>query len=111
MAFLEIGSEGDFNGTTQVDIVAAPASSTRRLVRSVAMANVDTIAHTLIISKSVGGGPTVRELARETLQPGDHWEYDRIVVLDSTNETVVGKLAAAIATTNPTFDAAYADAT
>lgn len=110
MAFTESGFEGDFNGTTQVDLVGSPAASTRRLVKNISVCNVDTIAHVLILRKSVGAGPTVREMTRVTLQPGDEFQYDRIVVLDNTNEKIVGVLGEAIATTNPTFDAAFADA-
>lgn len=110
MAFLETASEGDFNGVTSVDIVVAPAASTRRLVRSINVSNVDTVEHTVILYKSVGGGPTVRELTRVLLLAGESFEYDRLTILDATNKKITGALAEAISTTNPTFDAAFADA-
>lgn len=111
MAFIEIGFEGDFNGTTQVDIVPVPDAATRRLVKNISVCNVDTIAHNVILRKSVGAGPTVRDMTRVILQPGEEFQYDRIVILNDTNEKVAGVLGEAIATTNPTFDAAFADAT
>lgn len=110
MAFLEIGFEGDFNGVTSVDVVAAPAAATRRLVRSINVCNVDTVEHTIILNKSVGGGPTVRELTRVLLLPGESFEFDRLTVLDNTNETITGQMTEAVTTTNPTFDVAFADA-
>jgi hypothetical protein len=109
MPFLEIGFEGDFSGVTPVDIVVSPASSTRRLVKVVSVCNVDTIAHNIILRKSVGAGPTVRDLVRVLLQPGEDFQYDKLTILDNTNEKIVGLLGEAIATTNPTFDAAFAD--
>lgn len=109
MAFLEAGAETDLNGTTAVTVVAAPSAATRRLVRSVHFSNVDTAAVTVILYKKKTG--TARELARETLQVGEYWTFDKLTVLDDTDELLEAKLTGAAATTNPTVDAAYADAT
>lgn len=109
MAFAEAGNETDLNGTTAVECVAAPAAATRRLVRSVHFSNVDTAAVTVIVYKKKGA--TSRELARETLQVGEYWTFDKLTVLDATDESIEAKLTGAAATTNPTVDAAYADAT
>lgn len=109
MAFLEVGSETDLNGTTAVDVVAAPAAATRRLVRNIHFSNVDTAPVTIIVYKKKGA--TSRELAREALAVGDYWTFEKVTVLDATDESITAKCLAAIATTNPTVDAAFADAT
>ena len=108
MAFNEGGSEGSLNGTTHVDVVAVPGSSTRRLVRNVHICNVDTVAHTITVFKNVAA--TRRELARETLQPNEYWTFDTLVVLDATDEKMEAVMAAAVTTTAPTFSSAYGDA-
>lgn len=108
MAFVEGGNETDLNGTTAVECVAAPAASTRRLVKNVHFSNVDTVAATIIIYKKKAS--TSREMARETLSPGESWTFDKTTVLNDTDESVTAKCLAAITTTNPTVDAAYADA-
>lgn len=108
MAFLEKGNEGATNGTTAVDVVPVPSGADRRLVRNVGMVNRDTVVHTLVLYKDKGG--TLWELAREVLQPNDYWTFDKVVVLDATDEKVVIKSDATATTTEPCFDAAYADA-
>lgn len=108
MAFLEIGNEGATNGTTAVDVVPAPAASTRRLVRNIGVSNRDSVSRTPALYKDKGG--TLYELGRKALSAGEFWVYDKLVVLDATNEKVVIKSDATATTTEPSFDAAYADA-
>lgn len=109
MAFVETGYEGALNGTTLVDVVPVPASSTRRLVKNVKFSNRDTVAHTIILYKDKGG--TQYEIARETLGVNEYWSYSDVIVCDATDEKVVAKTSAATTTTAPSFDAAFADAT
>lgn len=108
MAFLEKGHEGVMNGTTAVDVVAVPGGSTRRLVRNAHFCNRDTVAHTIIVYKDKAG--TAYELAREIVQPNEYWTFDKLIVLDATDEKVTAKLLAAHTTTAPSFDTAFADA-
>lgn len=108
MPWIEAGNEGFLNGVTAVELVAAPAAG-RRLVRNVNFFNADTAAVTVTLRKLKG--TTVIPLGRESLQPGDSWTPDRLIVLDATDESVQALLSAAPATANPAFDAAYADAT
>lgn len=107
MAFLEIGNEGALNGTTEVDVIASPSSGARRLTKSVHFSNRDTVSHTIVLFKSKAA--TQYELARETLAPGEYWTFDRVTVLDSTDEKLQAKTLAATVTTAPSFDSAYAD--
>lgn len=109
MAFLEYGYEGSLNGTTNVEVVAAPASATRRIVKSVHFCNVDTAAKTIVLIKKKAS--TEYELAREILQPGEYWTFEKTTIVDATDESLIAKMTAAVTTTNPTFDAAFADAT
>ena len=45
-AFTEGSSDGALNGSTQVTLVASPTSSTRRLIKTIYIANIDTVANT-----------------------------------------------------------------
>jgi len=109
MAFLEIGLEGALNGTTNVDVVTVPSGAARRLVRNVHFCNRDTATRTIILSKNMNG--TIYELARETLLPNEYWTFDKLIILDATTEKLVAKTDATAATTEPSFDSAFADAT
>jgi hypothetical protein len=108
MAFVEGGLEGALNGTTLVDVVTVPGASTRRLVKNVKFSNRDTVAQTIVLYKDKAS--TQYEIARETLQPGEHWQFVEVIVCDATDEKVVAKTLAATTTTAPSFDSAYADA-
>lgn len=105
MAFTEAGNEGALNGTTAVDVVPAPASG-RHLVRNLSVYNIDSAVVTVTVRKNKGG--TLSLLQKETLQVGDTLVYDKLIVLDATDEKVQVVMSGAAATTNPDFDAAYA---
>lgn len=109
MGFLEGSNEGVLTGTTQADILAVPAASTRRLVKNVKFTNRDTIAHTIVCKKDVSG--TLYELFREVLQPSEYFVYDSVVVNDTVNKKLVAVMLANHVTTAPCFDVVYADAT
>lgn len=70
-AFTEGASDGAFNGTSPVTIVAAPASATRRIIRSITIENRDTAAVTVTLSYD--NNSTLRTIANVTLQVGDTW--------------------------------------
>lgn len=109
MAFTEGSGQGAMNGTTEVTIVAAPAASTRRLVRSLTVANRDSSAVTLTVM--VAKGASRYWLWSGTLASGHTWHCDSVLVLDATDESIVAKIGGAPATTNPDFHSSYADAT
>ena len=108
MAFIEIGNEGSLSGTTAVDVVGTPAAATRRLVRSVSINNRDTVAQTIIIKKVKSS--TEQWRTSVVLQPSEEYIYDRLIVLDATDEKLTAEMGAAATTTNCQFDTAYADA-
>lgn len=108
MAFTEGGSNGALNGTSEVTVVAAPAASTRRLVRSMVVHNRDSAAVTLTVA--VAKGASRYHLWAGTLAAGSTWHCDSVLVLDATDESVVASLGGAAATTNPDYHSSYADA-
>ena len=73
-AFTEGASDGALNGTSSVTLVAAPGSSTRRVIKNITIENKDTAAVTLTISYNNNG--TLRTIAKVTLNVGDTWTTD-----------------------------------
>lgn len=73
-AFTEGANDGALNGTSSVTLVAAPASSTRRVVKNITIENKDTAAVTLTISYN--NNSTLRTIAKVTLNVGDTWTTD-----------------------------------
>ena len=70
-AFTEGASDGALNGTNSVTLVAAPASSTRRVIKSITIENKDTAAVTITVSYN--NNSTLRTIATVTLNVGDTW--------------------------------------
>ena len=73
-AFTEGENDGTLNGTSEVTLVSAPASSTRRIIKSISIYNRDTAAVTVTIKYDNNG--TQRILANVTLAVGDTWTFD-----------------------------------
>lgn len=73
-AFTEGANDGALNGTSSVTLVAAPAASTRRVVKNITIENKDTAAVTLTISYN--NNSTLRTIAKVTLNVGDTWTTD-----------------------------------
>lgn len=107
MAFTETGNDGSLNGTTEVDLVAAPGSGVRRVVKSVTIQNRDSATVTLTVRYKSAGG--TRQIWKGDLQPGDTWTDDTVRVLDTTGKSLAAVLGGAPATTNPDFVVSYAD--
>ena len=74
--FVEGSSDGQLNGTTQVTMVAAPATSTRRLIKSIFIENNDTAPVTIIVTLNNSG--TLRNIQKVTLAVGDNWSTDGV---------------------------------
>jgi hypothetical protein len=73
-AFTEGSSDGALNGTSQVTLVSAPASSTRRLIKTIYIQNGDTVANTITVTYNDNG--TLRVIAKVTLNVNDTWSTD-----------------------------------
>lgn len=104
---LPLGDENAFNGTTEVTVLAAPASAKQRVVPSNGLSfyNADTVACDVIVQKNKGGTRTVL-YKKAALAAGDTDVMPKKVVLDATNESLEVKLGAGITTNQPTWDLA-----
>ena len=72
--FVEGSEGGELNGTTSVTLVTAPAASTRRIVKSIALYNADTAAVTVDINWF--DGTNASTIANVTLNVGDTWTLE-----------------------------------
>ena len=70
-SFTEGANDGAFNGSSPVTIVAAPAASVRRVIKSITIENRDTAPITFTLSYD--NSSTLRTIAQVTLQVGDTW--------------------------------------
>lgn len=72
--FTEGATDGVLSGTTDVTVCAAPAASTRRIVKAMTINNRDTAAVTVYIKYDNSG--TQRRLTAVTLGVGETWTMD-----------------------------------
>ena len=72
--FTEGALDGALNGVTDVTVVSAPASSTRRIVKSIYIENKDTAAVTITVKYD--NNATQRTIVKVTLAVGDTWSTD-----------------------------------
>lgn len=73
-AFTEGATDGALDGTNSVTLVAAPASSTRRAIKTITIENKDTAPVTITVSYN--NNSTLRTIAKVTLNVGDTWTTD-----------------------------------
>jgi len=88
--FVEGSSDGALNGSTQVTVVASPAASTRRLIKTIYIANIDTVANTLTIT--LNDNSTLRTIVKVTLNSGDTWSTDGTTDTNGNLKTTVGSV-------------------
>jgi hypothetical protein len=69
--FTEGSSDGTLNGTSSVTMVASPAASTRRIIKSIYIQNTDTAQVTVTVGYY--NGTNTRVLAKVTLNVNDTW--------------------------------------
>jgi hypothetical protein len=67
----EGNSVANSNGVTYTEILAAPASSTRRVVRDIVVYNADTVSH--IVYLSIRKASTDYLFKKVTIAAGDYW--------------------------------------
>jgi hypothetical protein len=111
MAFTEGSTDGTLNSTTPVTLVAAPAASTRRVVKCINVQNRDTVAVTLTVNYVSAGG--TRQIWKGTLSVNDTIVFgeEDLYVLDATTKSITGVLAGAITTSQPDYVSTWADVT
>ena len=91
--FTEGANDGALNGTNSVTIVAAPAASTRRTIKSITIENKDTAAITFTLSYN--NNSTLRTIAKVTLAVGDTWTTDGTYDTNGNLKTVAGTVPVA----------------
>jgi hypothetical protein len=91
--FTEGANDGALNGTNSVTIVAAPAASTRRTIKSITIENKDTAAITFTLSYN--NNSTLRTIAKVTLQVGDTWTTDGTYDTNGSLKSVAGTVPVA----------------
>jgi hypothetical protein len=91
--FTEGANDGALNGTNSVTLVAAPAASTRRTIKSITIENRDTAAVTLTISYN--NNSTLRTIAKVTLAVGDTWTTDGSYDTNGNLKSVAGTVPVA----------------
>lgn len=107
MAFTPGSSNGVSNNTTAVTIVAAPASSTQRMVRSITVFNKDTVA--VVATIALVDTATIRNLYTASIDPGQSLTDDTVYVLDSTDKSLTIVLGGAVTTSQPVWTTHFAD--
>ena len=97
----EGANDGALNGTSSVTLVAAPASSTRRVIKWITIQNKDTAPVTITILYANSSGSTTRQIAKVTLAINDTWTTDG--TFDSTGKlktSSIGVIANALTMNN-----------
>lgn len=112
MAFAEKANDGVTNGATDVDLVAAPAAATKRLVRYMTVYNADTTEATILVEYEHAANQ--RMMYRVTLQQYESWifgEHGELLVLDDTDKSIVIHLTGVVTANELHFTTHYADVT
>lgn len=105
--FFEGCSFGATNSTTAVTAVSAPASSKRRLIKSISVHNKDTASSTVTVQLNNSGTKYI--LTKKTLAADETLLYERTMVLAATTESLEVVLGAAITTNQLDYYAVYAE--
>lgn len=110
MAFTEGRSVGQTNDTNDVTLVAAPAASTRRVIKYITVYNNDTVAADVTVKYDANGTDYI--LAHNaTLASGALLEITYPVTLANTTDTIQIILGGGVTTNQLTFFATWADIT
>jgi hypothetical protein len=91
--FTEGAFDGVTNSTTTVTMVASPAASTRRIIKSINIQNTDTVSATVTVGYV--NGANTRILAKVTLSAGDTWTTDATFDFSGQIKYVIGSINAA----------------
>jgi len=91
--FTEGASDGTTNSTTTVTMVASPAASTRRVIKSIYIKNTDTAQVTVTVGYY--NGTNTRVIAEVILNVGDTWTTDATFDRNGQLKYVFGSVNAA----------------
>lgn len=111
MAVNTDSAQGNSNGTTDVEMVAAPASGTIRTILSITVYNSDTASATVSIQRKVASSYYV--IAKVAMAAGDSLHLDRsdMQSLNATDESIVFDLAGTVTTNELDWTATWVDKT
>jgi hypothetical protein len=87
-AFTEGANRGALNGSTDVTVVANPASGYRRIVKDMTIYNGDTAPVTIFIKYDVSA--TQRTIAKIVMAVGDSWNFSGIYDTNGQLKTIAG---------------------
>jgi hypothetical protein len=107
--FFEGVAYGNTNNTTAVTAVSAPASSKRRLIRSLSIHNADTASATATVRLNDSNSGNNFIIDKVTIASGSTYLLDRVIVLASTTESLQVVLSAAITTNHLDYVVVYAE--
>lgn len=111
MAFTEDGNEGDLNSVTEVEIVPAPASGVRRLVKTITVHNPRTNGSVQLTLQKKNNPGTLGTIFSALLDPGDTFifgDIGEVEILTGTQNIIA--FLDAIPLTQPSFTAGWGDA-
>jgi len=91
--FTEGASDGTLNGTSTVTMVASPAASTRRVIKSIYIQNTDTAQVTVTVGYY--NGTNTRVISKVILNVGDTWTTDATFDSNGQLKYVFGSVNAA----------------
>lgn len=103
-------NDGVLNGSSEVTLVAAPASGYTRTVRQINITNVG--AETVTVTVALANGASRRTICKCSLWQNDNLGIgdNEVIILDSTSKSIVCSLSSSPAT-NPDFTASWVDET
>ena len=90
-AFTEGANRGALNGSTDVTVVANPASGYRRIVKDMTIYNGDTAPVTIFIKYDVSA--TQRTIAKIVMAVGDSWNFSGIYDSNGQLKTIAGSVS------------------
>jgi len=102
-------SNGVTNGTTAVDVIAAPVASTTRMIpaRGISLYNADTVAATGFFQ--LLDTAAVRIIKKLVIPVGETWTNDNYISLTTINQSLQIVMSAAATTTALDYVAKYRD--
>jgi hypothetical protein len=89
-AFTEGANRGALSGSTDVTVVANPASGYRRVVKDITLYNGDTAPVTIFIKYDVSA--TQRTIAKIVMAVGDSWNFSGIYDSNGQLKTIAGSV-------------------
>lgn len=85
--FVEGSSDGQITSSTPTTIIAAPASSTRRVIKTINLYNAGSYSE--IVTLAIVNGANTRVIVKITIAPGVTWTSDDLITYTSSISSTV----------------------